>query len=60
MTDLFLNEPILNIKTEEEHPNWHLYFDEAVNVHGNGIKTHFDLPNRGTLSSGRQIEIPLH
>lgn len=38
MTDLFPDESILNIETEEEYPNRHMCFDGAVNVHGNGIK----------------------
>lgn len=37
MTDLFPDESILNIESEEEHTNWQMYFDAAVNIHGNGI-----------------------
>lgn len=38
MIDLFPDEPILNIEIEEDHSNWRMYFDEAVNIHGNGIE----------------------
>lgn len=39
MTDLFPDESILNIESEEEHTNWRMYFDWAVNLHGRGIGT---------------------
>lgn len=38
MAGLFMDEAILNMEKEEEHPNWCLYFDGVINVHGNGIK----------------------
>lgn len=37
MTDLLLDEFILNIGTEKEHSNWRIYSDGAVNIHGIGI-----------------------
>lgn len=33
----FPDESILNIEAEEECPNWPMYFDGAVNLHGNEI-----------------------
>lgn len=39
MTSFFSDESILIIEHEEdEHPNWRMYFDGAVNIHGNGIR----------------------
>lgn len=38
MRDLFPDKSILRIETEEEHSSWNMYFDGAVNMHGNGIR----------------------
>lgn len=27
----------MSIELEEEHPNWSMYFDGAINIHGNEI-----------------------
>lgn len=37
MTNLFPDECILNIESEEENTDWRKNFDGAVNIHGNGI-----------------------
>lgn len=37
MMDLFPDESILNIESEEENTEWRMYFDGAVNIHGSGI-----------------------
>lgn len=38
MTDLFSDKSILSIEKLDEHPNWCMYFDGAVNLHRNGIR----------------------
>lgn len=37
MTDLFLDESILNNETEEEDSNWRMYFGGTINVHWTGV-----------------------
>lgn len=39
MIYLISDESILNIEPEEEHPTRQMYFDGAVNIHGNVIET---------------------
>lgn len=38
MMELFPDESTLCIKTEVKHPNWRIYFDEAVKVQNNEIE----------------------
>lgn len=50
MTCLFLDESILVDKLEEnKYPNWKLYFDGVVNVHGNRFGVVLISPSDSTV-----------
>lgn len=58
MRDLFPNESIQSIQTEAEHLNWHMYFDEAGNVYGNGIRAILISPTGAHLLEAIKLRFP--
>lgn len=56
IADFFHDESILYIETEEEYPSWWMYFEGAVNVHGNGVGT-VVIASRSSFFGGHKLEI---